>query len=127
MEIPEDLKMWAVETCTAINKLTPDIKGKAFDPDWFLIRQRFDAIVYRLAASEAEVKRLREQVDWKPITPDSLPKVGDEIGIFGEKESFIHLCQNEYTFDVWCIKAWTHYRPINAPAEPREDADNGTK
>lgn len=25
-----------------INKLTPDIKGKAFDPDWFLLRQRFE-------------------------------------------------------------------------------------
>lgn len=23
----------------AINKLTPDIKGKSFDPDWFLLRQ----------------------------------------------------------------------------------------
>ena len=25
-----------------INKLTPDIKGKAFDPDWFLLRERLE-------------------------------------------------------------------------------------
>ena len=33
---------WAEETMMLINKLTPDIKGKAFDPDWFMLRQRFE-------------------------------------------------------------------------------------
>ena len=33
---------WALETMELINKLTPDIKGKAFDPDWSLLRQRLE-------------------------------------------------------------------------------------
>lgn len=33
---------WAEETMMLINKLTPDIKGKAFDPDWFMLRQRLE-------------------------------------------------------------------------------------
>jgi hypothetical protein len=37
-----DKPTWTEETMNIINKLTPDIKGKAFDPDWFLLRQRFE-------------------------------------------------------------------------------------
>lgn len=33
---------WALETMKIINELTPMITGKAFDPDWFLLRQRFE-------------------------------------------------------------------------------------
>ena len=33
---------WTIETMRIINELTPNIKGKAFDPDWFLLRQRFE-------------------------------------------------------------------------------------
>ena len=32
-----------------INDLTPDIKGKAFDPDWFLLRQRLEEAERKLA------------------------------------------------------------------------------
>jgi len=34
---------WTLETMRIINDLTPNIKGKAFDPGWFLLRQRFEA------------------------------------------------------------------------------------
>jgi hypothetical protein len=33
---------WAMETMLLINKLTPNVDGKAFDPDWFLLRQRLE-------------------------------------------------------------------------------------
>lgn len=33
---------WATKTMDMINKLTPDIKGKAFDPDWFLLREKLE-------------------------------------------------------------------------------------
>jgi hypothetical protein len=33
---------WTLETMQKINDLTPTITGKAFDPDWFLLRQRFE-------------------------------------------------------------------------------------
>lgn len=40
---------WALETMLEINRLTPDIHGKAFDPDWFLLRQRFEKAELKLA------------------------------------------------------------------------------
>ena len=35
---------WTIETMRIVNEMTPDIKGKPFDPDWFLLRQRFEEI-----------------------------------------------------------------------------------
>jgi hypothetical protein len=46
---------WAEETMLTINKLTPDVKGKAFDPDWFLLRQRFEEL-------EAERDKLAKEL-----------------------------------------------------------------
>ncbi len=40
-QVPERYP-WTLETMQIINKLTPEIKDKAFDPDWFLLRQRFE-------------------------------------------------------------------------------------
>ena len=37
---------WAMETMRMINKLTPNIKGKQFDPGWFLLRNRLEAVSY---------------------------------------------------------------------------------
>jgi len=39
---PTDEHGWAIETMMLINKLTPSIEGKAFDPDWFLLRERLE-------------------------------------------------------------------------------------
>src|SRR6266705_2124423 len=47
---------WALETMQLINKLTPDIKEKAFDPDWFLLRQRLEEFESRLAAHDQKVR-----------------------------------------------------------------------
>jgi len=33
---------WTLETMRVINSLTPGIEGKAFDPEWFLLRQRLE-------------------------------------------------------------------------------------
>lgn len=33
---------WAMEIMLMINKLTPDIKGKSFDPGWFELRQKLE-------------------------------------------------------------------------------------
>jgi hypothetical protein len=45
---------WAIETMHIINNLTPGIKGKAFDVDWFLLRQRFEQIESKLAEQAIE-------------------------------------------------------------------------
>ena len=44
---------WAKETMMMINRLTPEIKGKAFDPGWFMLRQRLEAIEERLRIVES--------------------------------------------------------------------------
>lgn len=45
---------WTVETMRIINELSPDIKGKPFDPDWFLLRQRLEAFEDRVNATGKE-------------------------------------------------------------------------
>lgn len=45
---PPDAPKWAIETMQMINTMTPDIKGKAFEPDWFLLRQRLEEAGRRL-------------------------------------------------------------------------------
>lgn len=56
---------WTIETMRLVNELTPDIKGKAFNPDWFLLRQRFEQIEMKLESAERErddlQKRLQQQ------------------------------------------------------------------
>lgn len=50
---------WTEETMLTINKLTQDIQGKAFDPDWFLLRQRFEQFEDQLPTLTQEVERLK--------------------------------------------------------------------
>lgn len=45
---------WTLETMRLVNYLTPHIQGKAFDPDWFLLRQRFEEV-------ESERDRARQE------------------------------------------------------------------
>lgn len=55
---------WSLETMQIINELTPTIDGKAFDPDWFLLRQRLEAYEsenQRLKAANAELTTERDQ------------------------------------------------------------------
>lgn len=58
---------WTAETVMLINKLTPDIKDKSSDPDWFLLRQRFEEMERQLTAATAqleEARRDKERMDW---------------------------------------------------------------
>ncbi len=45
---------WALETMKIINEMTPDIKGKAFDPDWFLLRERLEEAEKLMKPNEKE-------------------------------------------------------------------------
>jgi hypothetical protein len=62
--------------------------------------------------------------DWQAITPENLPKVGDEIGKWWKEfatgptfwnvraaAQFIH----GMTAQNWIQLGWTHFRPINPP------------
>lgn len=56
----ERAKRWTLDTMEMINTLTPTVKGKAFDPDWFLLRQRLEQIESELAEQGEMVRRLRQ-------------------------------------------------------------------
>jgi hypothetical protein len=57
--------LWTKETIQIINKLTPDIKGKAFEPDWFLLRQRFEQIEEKLLLAERKLQEFAIEWDGK--------------------------------------------------------------
>ena len=78
----------------------------------------------QLKAALARVKELEEQVRWKPIMPESLPKVGDEVyraGMNGSVPAIdVQVAQEDANYNSYRACGWTHYRPINPPA--KEDA-----
>jgi hypothetical protein len=75
----------------------------------------------------AELRTEVERLSWKLITPESLPKIGDEVTGFDPAEAIlsIHvravsrglaLARNKNPQDRdWERLGYTHYRPINPP------------
>ena len=59
---------------------------------------------------------------WMPITPENLPKKGDEVGCFADDRCCVYeVCDFHllFTYEVWVKqRAMTHFRPINPPAPP---------
>jgi hypothetical protein len=56
----EALKLpWSETTMRMINDLTPSITGKAFDPGWFKLRERFEQVDQRDATLREHVRILR--------------------------------------------------------------------
>lgn len=77
-------------------------------------------IIEELGAAEAErdqAKAELAEMQWKPITPDSLPKVGDEVMSIKHSDSTkLVVCGGSHDFDWWCVDMrFTHYRAINPP------------
>lgn len=70
-------------------------------------------------------------IQWQPITPTNLPKVGDEV--FGEGRLLLITRDWLAVFQdakVWVQYGWMHRRPLLAPApstaHDTEGADNAT-
>jgi hypothetical protein len=71
-----------------------------------------------------QLRKAQERIkdlEWKPITPDSLPKVGDEAmnpttGEVIASPSFY----DDLNYELWIDCGWTHYRPINPPERTKE-------
>jgi hypothetical protein len=82
----------------------------------------------QLKAAQAEIASLKAQLaalSWKPITSDSLPKVGDEVACFVESGECVIYEVNDFhaLFDAqkWTHEyGMTHYRPINPPQAATE-------
>lgn len=72
---------WTIETIRIINDLTPAITGKAFDVEWFLLRQRFEQIEGRLA-QYVENKRVGDCCDCGGSIWFREARITDESGTY---------------------------------------------
>ena len=70
-----------------------------------------------IATLEAQLAEAKERAEWRPITPDSLPKVGDEVlRISDNGIVWVYSAVKNYkSFDEAIALMDTHYRPINPP------------
>ncbi len=60
---------------------------------------------------------------WIPIDAEHLPKVGDEIGCYVGVDCPVFdvaSCGPDANFENLDAEGWTHFRPINAPAQPTD-------
>lgn len=75
------------------------------------------ALTTALAAANARVQAL----EWRPITPESLPKFGDEVLGFGEKWIAVRVVfpdgEDYKNQKSRRIAGYTHYRPIGPPSQ----------
>lgn len=62
---------WTIETMRTINALTPSIAGKAFNADWFLLRQRFEEMEDRAR----KVKHMKDNFGDTPFQQFKQDKV----------------------------------------------------
>jgi hypothetical protein len=46
---------WTMDVMHKINRLTPTVVGRSFDPDWFLLRQQFE---------QMEEKMFQQGIEW---------------------------------------------------------------
>lgn len=59
--ISDEAKSWSMTTMQMINKLTPEITGKAFSPDWFLLRERLEQYETATEKLTEENRKLKEE------------------------------------------------------------------
>jgi hypothetical protein len=84
---------WAMETMRMINKMTPDIQGKAFDPDWFLLRNRLEEFERAHVASVAQAAQ-----------PDSAAKPAED-GLEAQTKEVLALAWARFNEPLWKARA----------------------
>ena len=70
----------------------------------------------RITTLESQLAALQ----WQPITPENLPKVGDEVIAYEEELQVVYsvdcIPESERDAKIWNRNGWTHFRPIAPPA-----------
>ena len=71
----------------------------------------------------AELEKQLAALQWQPITPENLPKVGDEVLSVKHNDSTkLIICGGNHDFDWWCVEMrYAHFRPINPPTQDKPD------
>lgn len=98
--------------CDAKVVYGPDRSDENWEP-YLLCRDCIAELESRLAA-----------LDWRPITPESLPKVGDEL--YSPVSKMVMRLPEGYAPMIpmpndFIFAGWTHFRPINDPQEPAKE------
>jgi hypothetical protein len=67
----------------------------------------------------ADLETKLASLSWTPITPDNLPKVGDEVWAIDrgliEPSELTSSSRTVPTYGDWIKAGYTHFRPINPP------------
>jgi hypothetical protein len=79
----------------------------------------------RANGAEERERVLREALEWQPITPENLPKSGDEIyRAAGDRPNDVAdvmaECGEYDAVELYHRYGFTHFRPINPPAAPEQ-------
>lgn len=80
-----------------------------------------------LCRAVSELTAQVQELQWKPITPESVPKVGDEL--LGKHEQLMKMPEGYAPIipmiEDFTFAGWTHYRPITPPAPSRAASTDG--
>ena len=72
------------------------------------------------AALKEQLAEARKAAEWQKITPENIPKVGDEAySIYDGDFLEVHSCDLG-SYSDWKNEGWSHFRPINPPTESEE-------
>jgi hypothetical protein len=90
-----------------------DYQGCENDPAH--LQKRIADLERQLAEAQATIAALQ----WTPITPDNLPKVGDEAYSGNDGDFlYVHSCDLG-TAQEWTNEGWTHFLHISPPTQAR--------
>lgn len=73
------------------------------------MRDKISALEAELQQARDDLSEARRLAQWTPITPDTLPKVGDRVMETKTVQG------NDWTADDYHKNGYTHYRPIAPP------------
>jgi hypothetical protein len=82
------------------------------------LRFKYADLERQLATAQATIEALQ----WTPITPENLPKVGDEVwGPYttwaGNPACYLQVVSRYHCIDLLPQSGYTHRRPISPPAQ----------
>ena len=78
-------------------------------------QDRIAELERQLAEAKAQIAALQ----WRPITPENSPKVGDEAYSCNDGDVLEVRSCDLGTYSKWTNAGWTHFRPINPPSSTR--------
>ena len=96
-----------------IDRNDADVPHKSDDGEMVLYGDHVGAILFAMILAEVS-----KAAAWALITPETLPKMGDELGSWFDDPSFFVVCDagGISPYEDLVRDGWTHFRHINPPA-----------